>query len=337
MALKDAVAVYNAANNIEAHLIHNILKDAGVEAFVAEDVSQVGVWMFGLLPEIHKPQVWVDRSDIERAKPILEDFENRQLQRQAANLKQAASGEATLEAVCEACGQRSVFPSAQEGTVQDCPHCGDYMDVEGTTGHADSIPVETLADETGADQSRPLRQGPPASRLLGQGEFPPELDCVNWGAVFWGALWSLVYGIWPWFLGLIALRLCAFLFFPYFNATSWGSSWIGGLVASVLFSVVFWCALAILGVRANQLVWLREKARSASEGGAPVPQATVSQYIKAQRTWAVSGMAVTLGLEALGIASTFPNRAIPSLISGACGLAILGVLFVYDRNRSYRM
>lgn len=130
MALQEPVAVYNAASNIEAQLVRNILNDAGVEAFVTEDVSQVGVWMFGLLPEIHKPQVWVDRSSLDRAKPVLEDYERRSLERQEADRKKAGPTDAVMEAECEECGRRSAFPSAQKGTVQDCPHCGAYMDVE---------------------------------------------------------------------------------------------------------------------------------------------------------------------------------------------------------------
>jgi len=57
MPLQNPVAVYNAANNIEAQLICNFLNDAGIEAYLTSDVSQAGTWMFGLLPEIHKPQV----------------------------------------------------------------------------------------------------------------------------------------------------------------------------------------------------------------------------------------------------------------------------------------
>jgi hypothetical protein len=129
MALQDPVAAYNARSNVEAQLVCGILKDAGVEAFVIEDVSQIGTWMFGLLPEIHKPQVWVDRSNLDRAKPVLEDYENRSRERQKALGKAVAPTEAVLEAECEECGRRSAFPAAVEGTVQDCPHCGAYMDV----------------------------------------------------------------------------------------------------------------------------------------------------------------------------------------------------------------
>jgi hypothetical protein len=137
MPLQDPVAVYNAADNMEAQLLCNLLNGSGVEAYLTEDVSTVGVWMFGLLSEIHKPQVWVDRSAVERAKPVLEEYERRLLERQDANLTTTTDGGATVEALCEKCGQRSVFPIAQQGTIQDCPHCGEYVDVGDT---ADSEP-----------------------------------------------------------------------------------------------------------------------------------------------------------------------------------------------------
>jgi hypothetical protein len=129
MPLQEPVAVYTAANNVEAHVVCNILNDEGIEAHVTDDVSQAGVWMFGLLPGIHRPQVWIDRSNVDRAKPILEDYEDRLLERQEADRQNVVAGEATVKADCEECGRSSVFPAAQRGTVQDCPHCGAYVDV----------------------------------------------------------------------------------------------------------------------------------------------------------------------------------------------------------------
>jgi hypothetical protein len=129
MALNDPVAVYNAANNVEAQFVSNTLRNAGIESHVTEDVSQVGVWLFGLLPEIHKPQVWVDRNVLDQAKPILADYERGMIERQEAEGKKVAVGEATIEAVCEECGHLSLFPAEQTGTVQDCPCCGAYVDV----------------------------------------------------------------------------------------------------------------------------------------------------------------------------------------------------------------
>ncbi|HEV3025768.1 MAG TPA: hypothetical protein VGX76_25015, partial [Pirellulales bacterium] len=61
MALQDPVAVYYAATNAEAQVVRSLLVDAGIEAFAVDDVSVGGTWTLGLIPEIHKPQVWVDR------------------------------------------------------------------------------------------------------------------------------------------------------------------------------------------------------------------------------------------------------------------------------------
>lgn len=35
----------------------------------------------------------------------------------------------TVSAACEECGKASDWPAADLGTTQDCPHCGNYMDV----------------------------------------------------------------------------------------------------------------------------------------------------------------------------------------------------------------
>jgi hypothetical protein len=125
MALRDPVAVYNAANNAELYLVQNALADSGIEAFVTEDNSQVGTWALGLIPELHKPQVWVERSDVESATSILVAFEKRQAELQPAA---GGSGEDILVA-CEECDKQSSFPGVQRGSVQQCPHCGGFIDV----------------------------------------------------------------------------------------------------------------------------------------------------------------------------------------------------------------
>lgn len=146
MAFRDPVAVYNAANNMQALFVRDALIAAGVDAFVIEDVSQVGTWVGGLIPEIHKPQVWVERVDIERAKPVLEEFERRSNALRDAGAEGVAPG-SEIAVVCEECGRPASFPAAQEGSVQQCPHCGAYIDVaEGDmpSGWEDS---EGLAEE----------------------------------------------------------------------------------------------------------------------------------------------------------------------------------------------
>jgi hypothetical protein len=133
MALRDPFAAYNAGSNVEAHLVCGLLRDAGVEAVVIEDVSQVGVWLGGTIAEIHKPQVWIERADIDRARPVITDYEQRAAERRAAERAGVAAGE-PIAVVCEECGKRSEFPAAQKGTVQSCPHCRAYVDVGDEVG-----------------------------------------------------------------------------------------------------------------------------------------------------------------------------------------------------------
>src|SRR5262245_38812156 len=136
MALRDPVAAYNAASNTEAHLVRHALAGADIEAHVTEDVSQVGVWVGGLVPEIHKPQVWVEQADIERAKPVLEAYERTAAKRLAARARQAGS-EPSIAVVCEDCGKTTSFSPTLRGTVDQCTHCGAYVDV-GDDGEAEA-------------------------------------------------------------------------------------------------------------------------------------------------------------------------------------------------------
>ena len=128
MALRDPVVVYRAEDNLEAQLVCNLLSDAGIEARITDD-SPPDVAVFGLAFEGNYPEVWTERSDVDRAKPVLDDYECQKVHRQEADAKKVAEEAATVEVRCEECGETSVFPAEQEGTVQECPHCSAYVDV----------------------------------------------------------------------------------------------------------------------------------------------------------------------------------------------------------------
>ena len=127
MALRDPVAAYNAANNIEALFVRDRLIDAGVEAFVIEDVSQIGAWVGGLVPEIHKPQVFVERADLDRAKPVVDEFEQG-VARHRSGMPQGNAAP-PIDVLCDECGTRTSFSADLKGTVQQCPRCHAYLDV----------------------------------------------------------------------------------------------------------------------------------------------------------------------------------------------------------------
>ena len=128
MNLKDPVPAYNGANNLEVHMLQNLLEEAGIEAYAMDDESPVGIWMGGLIPEIHKPQVWIERDDIERARPVLDEYERLIVERGAADME-TSTKVAPIKVTCEECHKETAFPHAQMGSVQLCPACGAYVDV----------------------------------------------------------------------------------------------------------------------------------------------------------------------------------------------------------------
>lgn len=128
MALKDPFAAYDAADNVEAQLVCGLLTDAGIEAAVVEDMSQAGLWVGGTIAGIHKPQVWIERHEAQRAQPVIATYERRLAERRAAERTAGVVG-LPIDVTCEKCGRRSTFPAAQLGTIQNCPHCLAYVDV----------------------------------------------------------------------------------------------------------------------------------------------------------------------------------------------------------------
>jgi len=129
MELRDPVIAYDAATNVEAQLVKMLLTEAGIDAFASEDHSTAGLWMFGVMPEIHKPQVWVSSEDHDRAQLLLQEYEQQAAERRLPGASSEASAGPAIEVVCEECGKQSSLPSSQKGSVQDCPHCGAYVDV----------------------------------------------------------------------------------------------------------------------------------------------------------------------------------------------------------------
>jgi hypothetical protein len=118
------------------------LTGQGVPARVMDEMTLGGLqgltaWVPGV--SLHGIEVWVEDLDhVSRARELLVDHEAF-LGRRA----QAAEAAGPIEAVCEECGESSVYAGNQIGTIQDCPHCGAYVDVESSDADTES------ADEFG--------------------------------------------------------------------------------------------------------------------------------------------------------------------------------------------
>ncbi|ELP33692.1 putative signal transducing protein [Rhodopirellula baltica] len=151
---------YTASGNLEAHAIVTWLRSNGVRAYAVEDNSGVSLFAFGTISQFHKPQVFVEESDLQRAGDLLRQFES-QRDRRRADLDNAPA----IKSECEECGVTSEFPASQDGTTQNCPKCNAFMDV-GTFdwpddfdfGDADEEPEQELCADDALDDASRLHQ-----------------------------------------------------------------------------------------------------------------------------------------------------------------------------------
>ncbi|MDZ7618626.1 MAG: DUF2007 domain-containing protein [Patescibacteria group bacterium] len=133
--------VYTAATNIEAQMIAKMLEANDIGVFVEEDLSGASLWAFGTITQFHKPDLWIEKSSAQAAAELIRQFENRQ--RERAN---ATSGPLEICAQCEECGKESLFAGKCNGTVQECPHCGAFIDV-GDLGWDDEFSMSDQSPE----------------------------------------------------------------------------------------------------------------------------------------------------------------------------------------------
>jgi|SRR5579863_2336189 len=137
---RDAKCVYVANSPGEADVVAVWLEEQGFATRVMNMSTLGGI--AGLTP--YSPlgispggiEVWVlDEPKAPLAKQMLDEH-SQSLVRQAAA---AAEQNGPIEVCCEECGRTAEFPAQQRGSVQECPHCGEYLDI-GDPGHgADEV------------------------------------------------------------------------------------------------------------------------------------------------------------------------------------------------------
>jgi len=111
VAISKPVAIYNAENNIEAQLLCAYLEQNGIEAYPTLDES-VAFWSLGAVPEIHKPQVWIDEANVGATQPLLVEYERERQRRRATSEEELCTVADTVAAVCEVCGKTTVSEGA---------------------------------------------------------------------------------------------------------------------------------------------------------------------------------------------------------------------------------
>lgn len=126
---RDRRCVFVANNMAAAVVTATWLTEKGLPAQVMDQMTLGGLeGLTALAPGISARgvEVWVDNPDhIPDASKLLAEHAASIAQRETE-----AQLRAPVEVVCEECGKKNLFPANQIGTVQDCPHCGEYLDIE---------------------------------------------------------------------------------------------------------------------------------------------------------------------------------------------------------------
>lgn len=106
---KELISVYKAANVTEAHLVKNLMLDAGIEAFVSEENEPLS----GL--SIAAPDVLVSLGDEVQARKIIESYDDEQIRRADRPDWVCPKCQATVIGAfdeCDACG--AARPGSEE-------------------------------------------------------------------------------------------------------------------------------------------------------------------------------------------------------------------------------
>lgn len=123
--ISSPVCVELAQTNVDAQLKAILLNEAGIRAVAVDDISLGGYFALGAIRNIHRPQVFVDKSQLAAAREVL-----------------ARQGELSVEeapgAFCYHCGVE--LPSDQE--TFSCPEC------HGLLRDSDDAEVQGLSDRT---------------------------------------------------------------------------------------------------------------------------------------------------------------------------------------------
>lgn len=134
MPLNEPVPVWTTDTNADAQMLRNVLEEAGIEAYVTEDLSLTGI--AGASSPNDLPQVWVDSTNVDRAVALLTEIDHRLRERGSEGIDSTMNN-SPVDATCERCGKTSKFSPEARDSVQECPHCGAFMDVGDMTGEWD--------------------------------------------------------------------------------------------------------------------------------------------------------------------------------------------------------
>jgi hypothetical protein len=136
MASSDRIAVYVAESNLDAQFLVVLMQNAGIDAYCIEDNSPGGMFSFGTLDRLHRPEIFVPRDQVSKAKEFVDRYER-------GEIKDASRPAGPY---CYHCG------SECDVADTECPSCGSTLDAVS----GDDI---DSSEEPGDDDSREHTSG----------------------------------------------------------------------------------------------------------------------------------------------------------------------------------
>jgi hypothetical protein len=127
MLYRDPKCVFVADTIFQADIVAAWLDGHGIRAEVMNREMMSGL-VSSATSGLTGVEVWV--LDTEQAAEAI-----RLLGDRAVELATMKPSGPPLEVECEECGEISAFPAQERGTVQTCPHCRAYIDVEPLDGN----------------------------------------------------------------------------------------------------------------------------------------------------------------------------------------------------------
>ncbi len=129
---RDLTCVYTAATIEQADVIVAWLAQHGIEAYVKDR------HLIGMVPWV-TPAVAPRGVEVIVADPGAAERATRLLAAREATSSSAPEplDRSLIDALCEECGLTSSFPYSSRGKVEECPHCGAYVDVPEAGAYGD--------------------------------------------------------------------------------------------------------------------------------------------------------------------------------------------------------
>lgn len=200
MISRDPSCIFVAKDQGQATVVVNWLEHQGIHVQVMDTLTRGGLdgltaWTAVSARGI---EVWaVNLDDAEQARSLIVEYEET-LDDLLAK-KQSAGPVSTR---CDLCGYASTFEGDQRGTVQNCPHCGNYLDVPDDDACDDAIDdtfddaVDDAVDDDSMDEdSQDVATSSPSARMGSRNQSllrNLQKPIIMFGIMLFGAVMFLI-------------------------------------------------------------------------------------------------------------------------------------------------